>query len=352
MNFAKKCRELRIKKAATQEQMATALNLSSQAISKWENGLTLPDITLLPELAVYFGVTIDELFDITDDKHLTRIQNMIILQEKIEDKDLEYAQNFLFSQLAEQKNVEYSMQLLPALYNRKAEEYRKKAEYYAKEALAMFPDNHNNHSNLNEAQQGATGDWNLDNQVDRIQYYKEFLEKHPDSRESWNWYFRTLLQTGRCEEALAAIEKVEALCKKECENEEIQMPDYLRTDIYRAQLLWEQGLHEEALNQFEQIMKKYPEKWLAWNCAGDAYAKACQYEMAIACYERSMAVQPKPRYTDAAMAIAQICEIIGDTERAIDAWEKYIHILNEDWNTDVGTYIDRANKKIQDLKSR
>lgn len=38
MNFAKKCRELRMKKAVTQEQMAVALNLSSQAISKWETG--------------------------------------------------------------------------------------------------------------------------------------------------------------------------------------------------------------------------------------------------------------------------------------------------------------------------
>ena len=47
MNFAKKCKELRLKKAATQEQMATALNLSSQAVSKWENGVTLPDIELL-----------------------------------------------------------------------------------------------------------------------------------------------------------------------------------------------------------------------------------------------------------------------------------------------------------------
>jgi len=40
MNFAKKCKELRMKKAVTQEQMATALNLSSQAVSKWENGVS------------------------------------------------------------------------------------------------------------------------------------------------------------------------------------------------------------------------------------------------------------------------------------------------------------------------
>ena len=38
MNFGKKCKSLRIKKATTQEQMAAALNISPQAISKWENG--------------------------------------------------------------------------------------------------------------------------------------------------------------------------------------------------------------------------------------------------------------------------------------------------------------------------
>lgn len=343
MNFAKKCKELRIKKAATQEQMAAAMGLSSQAISKWENGLTLPDITLLPEISVYFGVTIDELFDITDEKHLTRIENMIILQETIDDNDLEYAQNFLLSQLAQQKNTEHCMQLLPALYNRKAEEYRKKAEYYAKEALALFPDNHNNHANLNEAQQGVTGDWNLDNQAERILYYKEFLEKYPDSKESWRWYIGTLLQVGRCGEAQEAIEILEKLYKKEGMSN-------LRADIYRAQLLWEQGRQEDALVSFEEITTNYQENWLAWNCAADAYAKACQYEKAIECYKHSMAVQPKPRYTDAPMAIAQICEMTCDTTGAIDAWEMYIRVLNEDWNTTEGTYIDRAKRKIQELK--
>ena len=59
MNFAKKCKELRIKKAVTQEQMATTLNLSPQAISKWERGETLPDVSLLPDLARILETSID-----------------------------------------------------------------------------------------------------------------------------------------------------------------------------------------------------------------------------------------------------------------------------------------------------
>ncbi len=349
MNFAKKCKELRIKKAATQEQMAAALKLSSQAISKWETGLTLPDITLLPEISVYFGVTIDELFDITDEKHLLRIQNMIILQETIDDTDFEYAQNFLLSHMTRQENAELCMQLLPALYNHKADEYRKKAEYYAKEALSRFPENHSNHVNLSDAQQGMCGDWNLDNQAERIQYYRNFLAQNPDSHEGFLWYINELLHVGRCDEADEAIKKLAAIYAKDSTS---PPKDNARIEVFRGKLLWEQGKHAEALALFEKLLTAYPDNWLVWNFAGDAYAKACQYDKAITCYERCIVVQPKPRYTDASMSIAQICEITGDTSHAIEAWKTYIHILNEDWNTTEGACINRANKKIQDLTNK
>lgn len=45
----------------TQQKLADLLNVSFQTISKWENGITLPDITVLPELSRIFGVSTDEL---------------------------------------------------------------------------------------------------------------------------------------------------------------------------------------------------------------------------------------------------------------------------------------------------
>lgn len=350
MNFAKKCRELRMKKAATQEQMAAALNLSSQAISKWETGLTLPDITLLPEISVYFGVTIDELFDITDEKHLARIQNMVSLQETIDENDMEYAQNFLLSQLAQQRNEEYCLQLLPALYNKKAGEYRKKAEYYAKEALERFPENHNNHANLNEAQQGFIGDWNLDNQAERILYYKEFLEKHPDSMEALRWYIEELIHVGRLGEAEEAIGRLERLSEKHREScEDAETAEDCRIELYRTKLLWECGKQEEALARMEELTKTRPQDWLVWNSAGDMYARACRYEEAVTCYEKCMEVQEAPRYTDAPMAIAQIGEITGDTALSAKAWNTYVRILKEDWGITEGVQVERAEKKIREL---
>ncbi len=54
-------KRLRMQRKVTQEQLAEALNVSSVAVSKWERGETMPDIALLPKLAYYFQVTIDEL---------------------------------------------------------------------------------------------------------------------------------------------------------------------------------------------------------------------------------------------------------------------------------------------------
>ena len=54
-------KRLRTQRKVTQEQLAEALNVSSVAVSKWERGETMPDIALLPKLAYFFQVTIDEL---------------------------------------------------------------------------------------------------------------------------------------------------------------------------------------------------------------------------------------------------------------------------------------------------
>ena len=56
-----KIRMLRKNKGITQEELADVLLVSSQAVSKWENDQSCPDITMLPKLAEIFCVTTDEL---------------------------------------------------------------------------------------------------------------------------------------------------------------------------------------------------------------------------------------------------------------------------------------------------
>ena len=58
MNIGTKIKELRKQRGITQEQLANSIGISFQAVSKWENNLALPDISLAPILASYFSVSI------------------------------------------------------------------------------------------------------------------------------------------------------------------------------------------------------------------------------------------------------------------------------------------------------
>ena len=63
MNIGRKIAFYRKKLGITQDILAHKLEVSNQAVSKWESCQSCPDISLLPLLADIFGITIDELFD-------------------------------------------------------------------------------------------------------------------------------------------------------------------------------------------------------------------------------------------------------------------------------------------------
>ena len=77
MNLGTKIRELRKKKGLTQEQLANALGLSPQAVSKWEIEASYPDMTLIPVLANFFDVSLDVLFDFDITKKQQKIDEIL-----------------------------------------------------------------------------------------------------------------------------------------------------------------------------------------------------------------------------------------------------------------------------------
>ena len=63
MTIGKRIALLRKEKGMTQEDLANAMGVSPQAVSKWENDQTCPDISALPKLSKLLGVTVDELLE-------------------------------------------------------------------------------------------------------------------------------------------------------------------------------------------------------------------------------------------------------------------------------------------------
>ncbi len=77
INLGNKIRELRKKKGLTQEQLADALAITPQAVSKWEMGDTYPDMALIPTLAGFFEVSLDILFGFDLDELNNKVDAII-----------------------------------------------------------------------------------------------------------------------------------------------------------------------------------------------------------------------------------------------------------------------------------
>ena len=79
MLFSEKLKSLRIKKNLTQEELAEKLNVSRQAITKWESGDGIADIENLKQISILFGITIDEL--VKEEKDLSIKGNYSYIEE-------------------------------------------------------------------------------------------------------------------------------------------------------------------------------------------------------------------------------------------------------------------------------
>ncbi len=77
MNIGAKIKAFRKEKKVTQEELADHLHISSQAVSKWETGASSPDIDMLPKLAIYFGITLDNLLDFDQSRIDAAIEQII-----------------------------------------------------------------------------------------------------------------------------------------------------------------------------------------------------------------------------------------------------------------------------------
>lgn len=80
--IGKKIKELRTQKGITQEALSRALGVSSQAISKWEQSITSPDISLLVPIADFFGVSLDML--LREDHNINSIDPNDVVKIRVE----------------------------------------------------------------------------------------------------------------------------------------------------------------------------------------------------------------------------------------------------------------------------
>ena len=340
MELGNQIKSLRQAKGLTQEALAEQLGVTAQAVSKWERNAALPDIGMLPQLSVLFGVTIDQLFAIPDEDRIDRIQNMLWDERVLDPVLVEREKAFLLEKARREPENGRPHELLADMENHLADEHRALAAEYAKEALRRDPVRKGAHDELVNAMGGKLADWCYANHRELIRWYQDFLEKNPDNRGGYLWLLDQLIDDGRLEEARVWLERM------------APVDGTFRTPLYRGLIAWAAGERQAAMALWEQMCRDWPEDWLVWYSMGDAMARTGQYGKAEEYYRKAFQLQPPPRYADVPESIAQVRELAGDVPGAIAVLEEEIALLADEWDTTTRETVDKVRREIDRLRKK
>ena len=332
-------RSLRLQKSMTQEQLAQKLNLTPQAVSKWENGVGMPDIQLLPELSVLLGVTIDGLFSMTDDARFDRIKNMLEDVRFLPEAEFTQAERWLKEQREDKAARPRATLMLAQLYNKRADEYHELASPLAREALELNPEEKEAHNALFNAEKGVFQDWYWTNHHRLIDFYKAFVDAHPDDWRGYMWLIDLLIADGRTEEARACVQRMR------------KARDSWRCEMYLGQICRAEGDLPGAMAWFERMTEREPENWLVWADYADELAKLGRFREALENQLKAMPLRESPRYVDPEESAAQLYEILGDRESAARMRRRIMEIMREDWNVTEGEAVDVHRREIARLEA-
>ena len=256
-NIGAKIKALRLGASMTQEQLANQLGVSPQAVSKWESGTNMPDIQILPDLSVLFGVTIDALFDMTDENKLERIDNMLSGIRFLTEEDFRSAEGYLKDCMGKEKLEGEATLLLAELYNKRANEYHELAAPLARKALELLPGRKAAHNAVFDAENGPYQDWNCINHHSLIAFYKQVVKDHPEDIRNYFWLLDLLIADGRTIEARDYAEEMK------------RVEHSYHYEMYMGQICKAECNLPEALEWWEKMTQHSPEKWIVWAEYGD-----------------------------------------------------------------------------------
>lgn len=339
MEIGNQIKALRQRKGITQEVMAQHFGITAQAVSKWERGVATPDIGMLPEISAFFGVTIDELFAISDDTRMERIQNMLWDERYYDPVEVEAARKFLLSKGKREPENGKVYDYLAQMELRLADAHHEKAEEYGKEALRRDPNLREPHNVICTAMDGHIPDWNAVNHYRLIEYYEEFLTVNPDCGRAYMWLMDQLIDDYRLEEA-------EEYC-----NRFSKIDKSYRVDLYRGMIAWQSGDRATAFSIWAQMEAEHPEEWCVWHDIGDYLVRSGRYDEAMNYYRKAVTVQKEPPMCDPFQAMAQLCEIRGDIAGALAARREEADCIENQWHIS-GEELDMVLRDIQRLESK
>ncbi len=334
MNLGNKIKALRLKAGLTQEMLANEFGVTYQTISKWENDVCAPDIEMLPRISIYFGISIDELFDLTADEKFHRIENMLDFEHELPNKTFEEAIEFLQQQLEITEDKARVYNFLAHVYHHRMVSDSLKVSMYVRKALILNPDIKNCQWLLQKAEGAIAREWNVKNHSAIIDFYKGLVRDNPEELYNYLELMDNLLADNRIEET----EEYLRLYNAQENSEEYRRLYY---DCKIARFRNDQEVMKKTIKNLEE---KHSDNGIAMFLVADLYAEILDYDKAIFYYGKSFELDKeqgkKPLYTDALESMALIYQIKGQYDEAIKCYDKVLAVLEECFGIREGETVD------------
>lgn len=316
VNLGSVIKRLRTEQGVTQDALAEYLGISYQAVSKWETGTTLPDITLLPKLAVFFGVRIDELFSVNHEDELERIDTMLE-KETMTDQNYAYAKRILDGILRENPKDVSAMKRYAKVYLAKNNTDLLTAGKMLEQAMELAPLDEEVYFLYRGVRGGGEYKQHSDNDW-FIRVCEPYARKYPQNIG----LYRTLIEAmiskkyfDRAEELLMAVQfKGEYKYMKEVFLGDIALA---KGDEAKAKEIWNAIPKSDWLGQYE---------------AGERFNRLNEYDRAIECFNNAYEAQTAPRKMDMMYSLAFLYKKLGRFGEAKKEWELIIEGLVSDYN--------------------
>ena len=155
-----------------------------------------------------------------------------------------------------------------------------------------------------------------------MDFYRELVEANPDQKLPYAYLLDNLLADHRADEAEALLERYAAL----------PGVNPVHVGVYRAYIALARFDAPTADRIIEELGREYPDDFVWLFEAAQYYAAKCDYDRAIALYERSFELEPRrPRFQDELMAISDIWEIRGDCRKAAETYDRIVALLEQEW---------------------
>ena len=321
-------KKLRTERGITQEELANRMGVSFQAVSKWETNATTPDIAILPQLALFFGVSIDTLFSMNRDDYIERISKMIRDEYSIAPENFLWAERYLKGLLSEEKQNNNARTLLVELYEHRENRDSLACGRLCEEGLLIDPSNIALIGKLTRIREKR-------DESDRL---IEFLEALYSKNKQNDILAETLIEIyikhGRCDDATSLM---------------LLLKNRPIFDIFRGDVEFAAGRKEQAITLWRSAATANQNDSKLLFMIAERFDNIHDIDAALQLYQQSYETAPVPKELDALYAQAFLYTKIKKNADAIDVWKRIIKSLADDYGVKDGECVDWAKREIQKL---